>query len=281
MTSRQGKILVTTVLILMLCLVGGYYMVSRIKNYHEPSNQTIILLHGYGSSANATNVLAKSIQDKTHITKRETINISKSGSYELNLVKSNSRYGAIYQFNFENRETSARQESDVLAKFLKQLRGSGVKKVSLVGHSMGATVAATTMLSHHPDNKQYPKIDKFVAIAAPFNSGMIDGKFNRTAFAKNELDGRTSKPKMQDDNYHYFEQNKNNMDIQTKIMNVMGDEGDGSDGVVTNFSSQSFKYFIKHNQAYSVLVVGGEQSQHSQVRDNPFVASQIATFISQ
>ncbi|MGX7052342.1 hypothetical protein [Leuconostoc palmae] len=34
-----------------------------------------------------------------------------------------------------------------------------MKKVSLVGHSMGATVAATTMLSHHPDNKQYPKID--------------------------------------------------------------------------------------------------------------------------
>nr|MWN21755.1 alpha/beta hydrolase [Leuconostoc lactis] len=42
---------------------------------------------------------------------------------------------------------------------------------------------------------------------------------------------------MQDASYRYFDQHRANMPEQTKILNVMGDIGDGSDGVVTNFSS--------------------------------------------
>lgn len=69
------------------------------------------------------------------------------------------------------------------------------------------------------------------------------------------------------------------MPEQTKILNVMGDIGDGSDGVVTNFSSRALKFWVKKDQNYQILTIRGPKVQHSQVRDNPVVTQQVAQFI--
>lgn len=64
-------------------------------------------------------------------------------------------------------------------------------------------------------------------------------------------------------------------------MNIFGDIGDQSDGVVTNFSSQALRFFVSKKQRYVEMSVTGEHVQHSQIRDNQTVTRQVAEFLNQ
>ena len=143
---------------------------------------------------------------------------------------------------------------------------------------MGATAALRVLLSHPIQDTTYPTVTHLVTIAAPFNSGLGSGGFDH-AFDHNTIDSATKRPRLQDASYRYFDQHRANMPEQTKILNVMGDIGDGSDGVVTNFSSAALKFWLKKGQVYQSVTISGPKTQHSQVRDNPTVTQQVAQFI--
>ncbi len=203
------------------------------------------------------------------------VNVTKDDNFNVAV----SSKAAIYQMNFSNTEITEEREVAVLEKLLKQIKQKGIDHVSLVGHSMGANVALYTSLNHdYRTTSVYPKIDKLVAIAAPFNSGITAAGFDRQ-FDNNTIDSKTKQPKLQDENYRFFYQHRQNMNPDMQILNVMGDVGDNSDGVVTNFSSQALGFFVKKDQNYNMWVVKGKKVQHSQVRTNDTVVRQIAKFI--
>ena len=59
------RIVLVTVILGLLTSVGLWFaMQQRVR---PASRQTIILLHGYGSSARATTALATAIQTQTHL----------------------------------------------------------------------------------------------------------------------------------------------------------------------------------------------------------------------
>lgn len=52
------------------------FVVCMQQRVRPASRQTIILLHGYGSSARATTALATAIQTQTHLKRRQQVNVS-------------------------------------------------------------------------------------------------------------------------------------------------------------------------------------------------------------
>jgi len=260
----------------LLGSVGLWFATQKVAR--PASRQTIILLHGYGSSARATKALATAIQAQTHLKRRQQVSVPPQGMVKLSGTTHQLQQGGIYQLNFADKQTTAQQASVALARLLQTLKARHVNQVVLVGHSMGATAALRVLLSHPIQDTTYPTVSHLVTIAAPFNSGLGSGGFDR-AFDHNTIDPATKRPRLQDASYRYFEQHRANMPEQTKILNVMGDIGDGSDGVVTNFSSRALKFWVKKDQNYQTLTIRGPKVQHSQVRDNSAVTQQVAQFI--
>lgn len=270
--GRKKIVIVGLIFLVIVAAIAGFL---RFNMTGQRGTQTVILLHGYGSSSNATTKLAKAIQKQTAVQKRLQVNVTKDDNFNVAV----SSKAAIYQMNFSNTEITEEREVAVLEKLLKQIKQKGIDHVSLVGHSMGANVALYTSLNHdYRTTSIYPKIDKLVAIAAPFNSGITAAGFDRQ-FDNNTIDSKTKQPKLQDENYRFFYQYRQNMNPDMQILNVMGDMGDNSDGVVTNFSSQALGFFVKKDQNYNMWVVKGKKVQHSQVRTNDTVVRQIAKFI--
>ncbi|CCF26597.1 alpha/beta fold hydrolase [Leuconostoc citreum] len=271
--GRKKIVIVGLIFLVIVAAIAGFL---RFNMTGQRGTQTVILLHGYGSSSNATTKLAKAIQKQTAVQKRLQVNVTKDDNFNVAV----SSKAAIYQMNFSNTEITEEREVAVLEKLLKQIKQKGIDHVSLVGHSMGANVALYTSLNHdYRTTSVYPKIDKLVAIAAPFNSGITAAGFDRQ-FDNNTIDSKTKQPKLQDENYRFFYQHRQNMNPDMQILNVMGDVGDNSDGVVTNFSSQALGFFVKKDQNYNMWVVKGKKVQHSQVRTNDTVVRQIAKFIT-
>ncbi|MCT8387738.1 alpha/beta fold hydrolase [Leuconostoc lactis] len=270
------RVVLVTVILGLLTSVGLWFaMQQRVR---PASRQTIILLHGYGSSGRATTALATAIQTQTHLKRRQQVNVSPQGMVKLSGTTHQLQQGGIYQLNFINKQTTAQQASATLARLLQTFKERHVNQVVLVGHSMGATAALRVLLSHPIQDTTYPTVTHLVTIAAPFNSGLGSGGFDH-AFDRNTIDSATKRPRLQDASYRYFDQRRANMPEQTKILNVMGDIGDGSDGVVTNFSSAALKFWLKEGQIYQSVTISGPKTQHSQVRDNPTVTQQVAQFI--
>ncbi|WP_312399649.1 alpha/beta fold hydrolase [Leuconostoc lactis] len=277
MTKYHVKRVVLVMVILgLLGSVGLWFATQKVAR--PASRQTIILLHGYGSSARATKALATAIQAQTHLKRRQQVSVPPQGMVKLSGTTHQLQQGGIYQLNFADKQTTAQQASVALARLLQTLKARHVNQVVLVGHSMGATAALRVLLSHPIQDTTYPTVSHLVTIAAPFNSGLGSGGFDR-AFDHNTIDPATKRPRLQDASYRYFEQHRANMPEQTKILNVMGDIGDGSDGVVTNFSSRALKFWVKKDQNYQTLTIRGPKVQHSQVRDNSAVTQQVAQFI--
>lgn len=268
--------------LIMVCLLGLFFgVVLWLQQRPKPdaSRQTIVLLHGYGSSARATNALASAIQGQLGIQKRQKVMVTAQGGVAFKGDTEQLRQGGIYQLDFVDRHTNAQQAADALARFLKILKTHQVNQVALIGHSMGANAALRVLLSHGVQDTTYPSVSHLITLAAPFNSGLGANGFDR-AFDANTLDAQTKRPRLQDASYHYFDQNRDNMPEQTKLLNIMGDIGDGSDGVVTNFSSQALNFWVRKGQLYQTLIVRGQNVQHSQVRNNTTVVQEAATFLA-
>ena len=279
MPKDRAKWVMLLVGIMGLLASIGWWVATQ-KAPRPAGHQTIILLHGYGSSARATTALATAIQAETHLKRRQQVNVSPQGVAAFTLTAHQLQAGGIYQLNFVDKQTNAQQASAALARLLQTLKARRVNQVVLVGHSMGATAALRVLLSHPMQDATYPTVSHLVTIAAPFNSGLGTTGFDR-AFAQNTLNPTTQRPRLQDESYRYFDQHRDNMPTQTKILNVMGDVGDNSDGVVTNFSSAALKFWLKKGQIYQVVTISGPKVQHSQVRDNPAVTQQVAQFVTE
>ncbi|WP_262981962.1 alpha/beta fold hydrolase [Leuconostoc citreum] len=135
--GRKKIVIVGLIFLVIVAAIAGFL---RFNMTGQRGTQTVILLHGYGSSSNATTKLAKAIQKQTAVQKRLQVNVTKDDNFNVAV----SSKAAIYQMNFSNTEITEEREVAVLEKLLKQIKQKGIDHVSLVGHSMGANVALYT-----------------------------------------------------------------------------------------------------------------------------------------
>lgn len=266
---------------ILLALIPITYFGIKLTS---PSNvtsqhQTIIFIHGYGSSASATNSLAKQTQQDLGIKNRLKIRINGHGKNNLeNSEISNN--GNIIQLEFTDKDTSEKDESKYIASVTKALKAKGIPAISLVGHSMGSNVALRYLETDNYSTNKYPTVHKLVTIAAPFNTGIDQPDDIRKQFKNNSIDSETKLPKLQDGNFKFFYKNKDNLSPILQILNIYGDVGDDTDGKISNFSSESLNLLINKEQQYIEMKVTGNQVQHSEIRTNPRVTKQVSKFLS-
>ncbi|MBC9118639.1 alpha/beta hydrolase [Fructobacillus fructosus] len=265
----------------LLVLIPITYLGIKITTSSNGSsqNQTIIFIHGYGSSASATNALATQTKQDLGIKNRLKVKINGQGQNDLQSSKLSSS-GNIIQLEFTDKDTSEKNESKYIATVTKILKAKGISAISLVGHSMGSNVALRYLETDGYLTPQYPTVNKLVAIAGPFNTGIDQPDEIRKQFKNNSIDAETKLPKFQDGNFKFFYKNKDNLSPSLQILNIYGDIGDGTDGKISNFSSESLNLLIKKEQPYLQLKVTGSQVQHSQIRTNPRVTKQVSKFLS-
>ena len=65
-----------------------------------------------------------------------------------------------------------------------------------------------------------------------------------------------------------------------KVLNIIGDVGNGSDGRVDNRSSLSLQYLVSGgNTTYRVLKINGKNAQHSKLHENAQVDKALIKFL--
>ncbi|CAK1248848.1 Uncharacterized conserved protein with an alpha/beta hydrolase fold [Fructobacillus fructosus] len=266
--------------VLLALIPITYFGIKLTTSSNQSSqNQTIIFIHGYGSSASATNALAKQSQQDLGIKNRLKIRINGQGQNDLQPSKLSSS-GNIIQLEFTDKDTSEKDESKYIASVTKALKAKGISAISLVGHSMGSNVALRYLETDDYLTRQYPTVNKLVTIAGPFNTGIDQPDEIRKQFKNNSIDSETKLPKLQDGNFKFFYKNKSNLSPKLQILNIYGDVGDGSDGKISNFSSESLNLLINKEQPYIEMKITGNQVQHSEIRTNPRVTKQVSKFLS-
>lgn len=85
---------------------------------------------------------------------------------------------------------------------------------------------------------------------------------------------------------YYMLQNGNKKNMpqiqkqQVKVLNIIGDTGNGSDGRVENISSLSLQYLVGGGKtSYKVLKVNGKNAQHSKLHENTQVDRALINFL--
>lgn len=276
----KTKYLYSLIAVLLALIPITYFGIKLTSPSNVTSqHQTIIFIHGYGSSASATNSLAKQTQQDLGIKNRLKIIINGSGKNNLENSKLSSN-GNIIQLEFTDKDTSEKDESKYIASVTKALKEKGISNISLVGHSMGANVALRYLETDNYSTNKYPTVHKLVTIAAPFNTGIDQPDDIRKQFKNNSIDSETKLPKLQDGNFKFFYKNKDNLSPVLQILNIYGDVGDGTDGKISNFSSESLNLLITKEHPYIEMKVTGNQVQHSEIRTNPRVTKQVSKFLS-
>ena len=83
------------------------------------------------------------------------------------------------------------------------------------------------------------------------------------------------------DAYKHLNDNKDNFPKNIDVLNIFGDTGKGSDGVVPVNSVRSLRYIVEQNaKSYTEQEVKNSKSQHSKLHQhNPLVNQVLYNFL--
>ena len=155
----------------------------------------------------------------------------------------------------------------------------GITKINMIGHSLGNMSIMYYMLENDADSKM-PQLQKQVDIAGHFDGvdspgltadltqpkglKIVNGKPNKMNQAyKQILKLRQTYPKN-----------------QVEVLNIIGNNGNQSDGVVKNVSSLSLGYLLQDRaKSYQVLTYTGHNAEHGRLTFNSQVERDIINFL--
>ena len=156
----------------------------------------------------------------------------------------------------------------------------GIKKVNMVGHSLGNTSIMYYLLqaAHNPN---LPRLNKQVSIGGHFDG--LDFKQLPIAIRQpaNLRVNDEGKPNKMNATYQQMTRARQAYPQgQVAVLNIVGDVGDHTDGRVDNISSLSLKYLVgTRAKSYRVLKITGKDAQHSKLHDNAQVDKALINFL--
>ncbi|MDE7051014.1 MAG: alpha/beta hydrolase [Lactobacillus sp.] len=156
----------------------------------------------------------------------------------------------------------------------------GIKKVNMVGHSLGNISIMYYLLQTAHDSKM-PKLNKQVAIAGHFDG--LDFKQLPIAIRQPSnlhVDGQ-GKPNKTNATYREMMKLRTLYPAkQTDVLNIIGNIGRNSDGIVKNASSLSLEYLVAPMaKTYRVVTIVGKNAEHGQLTYNKQVERDIINFL--
>lgn len=270
--------------ILIFFILGLILILTGILNINKESQEIKInatptlFLHGWGSSVNAEHQMTNTIVKNNLSNNITQAIVDKKGKVKLiGKINRNSKNPLIEVGFLNNRTSDYFKNGQWLKNVLIKLRNTySIKKVNLVGHSMG-NMAIMYYILDNPNQKKVPQINKIVDIAGHFN-GIIGLNDQPHQHQLND----EGKPDHLNLEYRRLLPLRKTFPNNIKVLNIFGDKNNGtnSDGSVTNSSSQSLKYLVANRaNSYHEKKIIGSQGQHSKLHESKQVDQILINFL--
>lgn len=270
--------------ILIFFILGLILILTGILNINKESQEIKInatptlFLHGWGSSVNAEHQMTNAIVKNNLSNNITQAIVDKKGKVKLiGKINRNSKNPLIEVGFLNNRTSDYFKNGQWLKNVLIKLRNTySIKKVNLVGHSMG-NMAIMYYILANPNQKNVPQINKIIDIAGHFN-GIIGLNDQPHQHQLND----EGKPNHFNLEYRRLLPLRKTFPNNIKVLNIFGDKNNGtnSDGSVTNSSSQSLKYLVaKRANSYHEKKIIGSQGQHSKLHESKQVDQILINFL--
>lgn len=179
----------------------------------------------------------------------------------------------VIEVEFAKHEGSYSKTAQWSYQVIKQARAKWhFKTMNLVGIGTG-NMGLLNCLTRYADTGQLPTLAKQVAIAGPFNGTHIQPN----ADSKLMKNGRPYHMNML---YHELLGLKKTYPKSTAVLNIYGNQGSHSDGIVANSSSRALKYLVTPRaKSYQEQAVKGTRAGHDQLTRNPQVQTAVIKFL--
>lgn len=156
----------------------------------------------------------------------------------------------------------------------------GIKKINMVGHSLG-NISIMYYLLETAHDPEMPKLNKQISIGGHFDG--LDFKQLPIAIRQpaNLHVNREGKPNKTNSTYREMMKLRTLYpNKQTDILNIIGNIGGNSDGIVKNASSLSLEYLVAPMaKTYQVVKIVGKNAEHGQLTYNKQVERSIINFL--
>lgn len=156
----------------------------------------------------------------------------------------------------------------------------GIKKINMVGHSLG-NISIMYYLLQTAHDPEMPKLNKQISIGGHFDG--LDFKQLPIAIRQpaNLHVNREGKPNKTNSTYREMMRLRTLYpNKQTDILNIIGNIGGNSDGIVKNASSLSLEYLVAPMaKTYQVVKIVGKNAEHGQLTYNKQVERSIINFL--
>lgn len=258
-------------------------MAGFVANASSKPGTTTVFVHGLQGTHGSTDTM---IRDLSHrypgVKKVMTINVTPAGKLVVHGQMKNVAHPLV-QVNFLNNSATTTKNAHWLIKALTYLKTkSNVKTVNLVAHSAG-NVAVYQALAYQPSH--IPTVKKFVILAGPFDGVLsLNDEANKNKVnAKNHYNPAIKYPTNQYyPSYERLMQLSSTFPRSVKVLNIYGnvDDGSNSDTLVTNASSLSVNYLLRHQKTPVVNKCWhSSKATHSGLHKSKKIDNWIADFL--
>ncbi|SLM85427.1 MULTISPECIES: alpha/beta fold hydrolase [Vagococcus] len=271
---------------LFLLLVGckKESTVKQASNQSTPASEEIkksniptVFIHGYSGSNKTLKGMTHRFEKLGFSTDTMEMVVSKKGeiSTSKNSNQSFQKNNPVIRLAFEDNKTHQWDQAEWIKVALSYLKTNyGVNEVNLVGFSMGG-ISSFLYLETYPNDDKLPKVNKLVAIGAPFNE-FIEIKDQQ---GEDILRNGPMQVSPQLENYRDLSKN---LKKETSFLLIAGQisEIDKSDGTVPLNSSLGI-YSLLEEKGIEVKseTIYGVNAGHSDLRKNEEVDEYIAEFL--
>ena len=247
-----------------LNVIPTLFFQGALRNYHGEENMVKA-----AQEAGVTNSVIRA-------------DVDANGKVKLIGTIPNNAVNPIVEVNYRNNVQLDFKENGRYARNVVQTLQNeyGIKKINMVGHSLGNTSIMYYLLQA-AHNLNLPRLNKQVSIGGHFDG--LDFKQLPIAIRQPpnlRVDNEGKPNKM---NVTYREMAKLRTLYPTKeidVLNIIGNIGGNSDGIVKNASSLSLEYLVAPMaKSYRVVTITGKNAEHGQLTYNKQVEKQIINFL--
>lgn len=235
-----------------------------------------LFIHGYGGGSNSFGNMMNRLE-KGNLTKKELVlTVNEQGEIQPQGTLTKQKDNPSIQVLFEENKSNEWNQAEWIKNCLQFIHDNyEVTEVNLVGHSMGGA-SSLRYLTTFGNDPNLPKINKFVAIAAPFNN------FVELPSDESVDSVIANGPSIQSERYADYVSGMDQVTSNMQVLIIAGDVEDGglSDGTVVVTDALSVvSVFKNHGNQVQEKIFYGKSAQHSQLHENTEVDQLVGDFL--
>ncbi len=262
---------ILAVLALIAIALGGLFVVTKglldkkaTGDYQTPT----LFVHGYGGGYGSEKNLIADLSQKSGFRQVLKYTIDHHGKLSVSGHWQPDVEHPLITVVFNDGKPDDTYLSPILSRIKTDYK---IKTFNAVGHSAGANAWVNWAVSS--DKENMPELQRLVTIAGPFNGFMGMSEKTDVATIKLDPDG---KPDTMVDFYKYLADNKEHFPKSIDVLNIFGNTGKGSDGVVPVNSARALRYIVEENaKSYTEQEIKNSKSQHSKLHQHNLLVNQV------